>query len=160
MIDAGTFWEGVDRSADCWQWKRGDNGANGYGKVYIRWDAEADRSIYAYAHRVAWELTFGPIPDGLQVLHQCDNPPCVRPAHLFLGTRPDNMADAGRKGHLARDVRGTRNPGHRLEPSDVVAIREAHRRGASMTDLGRAYGVSRHTVSLAVRRRTWKDVAA
>ena len=52
------------------------------------------------AHRLAWELTFGPIPDGLHVLHACDNPPCIRPDHLMLGTQRANMRDAGRKGRL------------------------------------------------------------
>jgi hypothetical protein len=80
----------VDRSGECWVWTSKHNDL-GYGMLmvnYQRW----------YAHRLAWTLANGPIPDGLCVLHRCDNPPCVRPAHLFLGTRTDNAKDRDQKG--------------------------------------------------------------
>ena len=159
MFDADAFWASVDRSGDCWTWTRGNNG-RGYGKVYVRWDRVARRSIYAYAHRLAYELVNGPIPDGLFVCHRCDNPPCVNPAHLFLGTNAENNADAGAKGHMARDTSGDRNPSSRLTSQDVVAIREMHRAGATCTALGRVFGVSRQAVSLAARGETWKGVSA
>lgn len=84
------FWLKVDRTGDCWLWQA-TRRPKGYGTYYIN-------RYPALAHRVAWELTNGPIPAGLDVLHHCDTPPCVRPTHLFLGTQSDNFADAKSKG--------------------------------------------------------------
>jgi len=87
------FWSHVDTSGECWVWtaarasKRG-----GYGRFGI------ENQQTEYAHRVSWRLAYGPIPTGLWVLHHCDNPPCVRPSHLFLGTQVENMADMTIKG--------------------------------------------------------------
>lgn len=74
----------------CWEWKRATN-SMGYGVLTVNYRT-------AYAHRLAWEMENGPIPDGALVLHRCDNPRCVRPDHLFLGTHADNMADMTAKG--------------------------------------------------------------
>jgi hypothetical protein len=89
------FWAKVHRSDGCWEWtgKR----ANGYG----RFVTPPGRRMWG-AHRFSWIVANGPIPDGLWVLHHCDNKPCVRPDHLFLGTHTDNMRDAWRKGLLSR----------------------------------------------------------
>jgi hypothetical protein len=84
------FWSRVRKGDDCWEWL-GRTSTNGYGAV---WADKRDRR----AHRVAWELVNGPIPDGLYVCHHCDNKRCVRPDHLFIGTATDNMQDALRKG--------------------------------------------------------------
>jgi HNH endonuclease len=88
------FWSKVSKGTDavCWEWN-GKTGRNGYG--YIK---AARTEHYHLAHRVAWALTYGPIPHRLQVLHHCDTPRCVNPAHLFLGTQADNMTDKAKKG--------------------------------------------------------------
>lgn len=86
------FWSKVQKTDDCWLW-RATRFPKGYGQIKIK----GRRRL---AHRVAWELTNGPIPDGLQVCHHCDNPPCVRPDHLFLGTQSDNIQDAVSKGRM------------------------------------------------------------
>jgi hypothetical protein len=78
----------------CTEWN-GARSSAGYGQKW--WDGKV-----RYVHRLVWELLHGPIPPGMQVLHRCDNPPCYRPDHLFLGTQHDNLVDAGRKGHMAR----------------------------------------------------------
>lgn len=85
---AERFWNKVDiREPDeCWEWQ-GYRLLHRYGRVSVE-----NRKI-AYTHRVAWELTHGPVPGGMHVLHLCDNPPCVNPAHLFLGTLSDNTQD-------------------------------------------------------------------
>lgn len=87
------FWLHVTKTDSCWIWN-GSRVWNGYGRTTINRKAES-------ANRVAWFLTHGVMPPKeLHVCHHCDNPPCVNPAHLFLGTRSDNMKDASRKRHL------------------------------------------------------------
>jgi hypothetical protein len=86
------FWAKVDRSGECWLWT-GHRTSKGYGQS---WDATEQR--ITTAHRMAYRLAVGPIADGLQVLHRCDNPPCVRPDHLFVGTPQRNMDDKADKG--------------------------------------------------------------
>ena len=92
------FWAKVAIGDGCWTWTAAIT-AFGYG--VIQWQGKKRP-----AHRIAWELTYGPIPAGKWVLHKCDNPPCVRPDHLFLGTVIDNVADMVAKG---RQVRGDRH---------------------------------------------------
>lgn len=89
LIAPEAFWSRVDKSGDCWLWTKFVN-SNGYGRLTYR------RKQYS-AHRIAFLLAVGDIPPGLNVLHRCDNPPCVRPDHLFLGTQADNMRDMAQK---------------------------------------------------------------
>ena len=85
------FWSYVRKSNGCWLWFGWSR--KGYGQ--FRYGKSAQK-----AHRIAWELTYGPIPFGLQVLHKCDTPLCVNPGHLFLGTQAENIIDAVNKGRL------------------------------------------------------------
>ena len=93
MLVVDRFWSYVDSSKECWTWTAYKN-KDKYGVFAI------DR-IPHYAHRVSWMIHNGEIPDGLCVLHKCDNPPCVRPDHLFLGTRKDNNVDKSLKGRAS-----------------------------------------------------------
>lgn len=92
------FWRHVSKGPECWLWTGAPNSA-GYGMVG-EGPAGADRKILA--HRLAWEIHFGPIPEGMFVCHHCDTPLCVRPDHLFLGTHTDNMRDMAAKGRQRR----------------------------------------------------------
>lgn len=104
MSLADRLWAKVDKSGGpdaCWLWT-GHRNQKGYGKI------GADRKTIG-AHRGAWMVTNGPIPDGLFVLHRCDNPPCCNPAHLFVGTNADNMTDMAQKGRRKGRAMGDSN---------------------------------------------------
>ena len=145
------FWPKVDKSGECWVWTGSTNGK--YGTI----GRGSRLAGIAYAHRVSWELANGAIPDGLDVCHHCDNPPCVRPDHLFLGTRSENMHDAARKGHMWRDITGARNPRASLTPTIAIAVRAACAAGARQVDVARSFGIGQSQVSRIVRRATWAD---
>lgn len=141
----------------CWEWT-GRRGRGGYGRYEIK-----DR-LYV-AHRVAWAVRNGPIPPGLFVCHRCDNPPCVNPDHLFLGTPADNIQDAYRKGRIKplhcppeRKARGSRIAGSKLSERDVLAIRARRRAGASLRELGREFGVCDATISVVSRGLVWRHI--
>ncbi len=128
-------------ASGCIEWARYRDRA-GYGVV-----RHEGRNIKA--HRMAWTLAHGPIPDGLFVLHRCDNPPCVNVAHLFLGTIRDNVLDAIRKGRWSSHIPpGTR----RLTDADVEAIRRRKAAGESAAALGIAFGVRREHIHHLVRQ--------
>lgn len=102
------------------------------------------------AHRYAWMTAYGPIPKGLMVLHSCDNPPCVNPAHLFLGTNRDNMRDMVQKDRAAR---ADRNPNVKLTWDEVQQLR-ADSETCSVRELARRYGVH-HSTAWGVARGKW-----
>ncbi len=147
------FWAKVQRGPDCWEWTAHTAGL-GYGSMRVWRDG---RWAHEYAHRVAWILTHGPIPAGLQVCHHCDNPLCVRPDHLFLGTQRDNMRDKIAKG---RHPRGEQSPLAKLTAGSVLRARELVAAGATRSSIARSLGVSGTTIEDAVKGRTWGWLAA
>lgn len=138
----------TEKSGGCWEW-RGAKHISGYGT--IRFNGKRRR-----AHRVTWELTNGPIPDGLHVLHRCDNPGCVNTNHLFLGTHDGNMADCTAKN---RHAKGEQNGKTKITESDVRDMRALHRSDSlSLAELGRRFGVSKTTAGSIVSGLSWGHV--
>lgn len=150
---AERFWRLVAKGDGCWTWL-GTKTCGGYGKIHVSGEARQSRRS-AWAHRVSWELANGPIPGGLFVCHQCDNPSCVRPDHLFLGTNDDNMQDAKRKG---RNAKGERHGMAKLSDEDVREIRRRSAAGDTAAALGARFGVHPPAISRVLTGQRRKDV--
>jgi hypothetical protein len=141
------FWSKVEKTKTCWVW-RGCCDQKGYGHIKASGKNQA-------AHRVSFKLHFGSVPKGTHVLHKCDNPPCIRPDHLFSGTASDNSRDASIKGRL---VRGEHHHSSKLRESQVVQIRKLRSAGATLRSLAERYNVSCVTVHHIHHRLIWKHV--
>jgi len=110
------------------------------------------------AHRVSWKLHFGAIEKGISICHKCDNPPCVRPTHLFSGTQSDNLKDAIKKGrHKAPDGTGERNGSAVLTESNVLKIR-ANRMKESVINLAKRFSVTPEAIYAVLKYKTWKHL--
>lgn len=145
------FWlkVAVAEPTECWLWTALCD-PRGYGRI-------KNHGRMILAHRVSYEIHYGPIPDGLLVCHDCDNPPCVNPTHFFLGTMTDNMNDMFSKG---RNAIGERMGTAKLTDADVKKIRELYEsRYGSYAEIGRLFGVTDGTVHLIVTRQTWRHIA-
>jgi hypothetical protein len=146
------FWPKVDKRGpdECWEWMGAKQ--RGYGALLV---GDAGSRRLHRAHRFSYELANGPIPDDLVVCHHCDNRACVNPAHLFVGTQADNMADAATKGRIRA---GEDHHNSKLTSADVRVIREWHPAGWSLDDLAAAFGVSRSLISQVLSRQIWAHV--
>jgi hypothetical protein len=146
--DEARFWANVKKTDTCWVWtgtggKRGKHGT-------LQWNNKR-----VGAHRISYELHNGPIPDGLWVLHRCDNRPCVNPDHLFLGTHQDNMADKVQKGRHKGWWPGESHPACKLTAERVRAIRRDVRPGHVIAT---EHGVSASAVYCVKNRKSWAHV--
>jgi HNH endonuclease len=156
------FWAKVDRRGpdECWPWKASRR-SHGYGVFWAGSKRANGDNIMEGAHRSAYRLLVGPIADGLFVCHKCDNPPCVNPAHLFLGTQLDNMADAVAKGrHVSPPNRRGPHPwSAKVDATTVTRIRELHANGGITQQwLADQYGLSQTAVGEIIRRQSWKHI--
>lgn len=161
------FWAKVDRTYpdQCWNWQ-GSRHKDGRGLFNVNGRAEV-------APRVAWRLTHGEIPDGLSVCHKCDNPPCVNPRHLELGTHSKNHTDKYKRNSKARakhvlrsrkrmiqfnrERAGEKSPMARLTQDEATQIRELRANGASLAQLAERFGVSMTAISRCARGKTYTD---
>jgi hypothetical protein len=141
------FGEKADKSGDCWIWIASKMG-KGYGGFWYK-------GRFQRAHRVSWQLHFGEIPAGMFVCHHCDNPLCVNPSHLFLGTNADNVKDCRAKG---RHINGERNGRAKLSHHDIPIIQELAKFGFTQKYLSKHFGVSRQNIASIIYRKTWKHI--
>ena len=139
------FWTKVEKTDTCWLWKAGRY-ASGYGQFRRR-----------RAHRVAWELTYGSIPLGKKILHDCDIKRCVNPNHLFLGTSVDNTQDMLKKGRH-NPPQGTCNGQAKLTEEEVKRIRQLREQGYPLQSLSEMFEVSKSRISKISRNLAWRHV--
>ena len=147
------FWKKVAIRSDneCWPWLASTR-SDGYGAIGYE-----DKVLAA--HRVAWTLTCGPIPDGMCICHHCDNKICCNPKHLFSGTSADNSADRASKGHNA-DKRGEKNGRSKLTAKQVLEIRRRYAEGGvTQRELADEYGIAAQSqISNIIHGRRWKHL--
>jgi hypothetical protein len=140
------FLSKVKKTKGCWEWTASTN-SKGYGQFAVGYGKT--RKVLR-AHRISYELFVGEVPEGMSVLHYCDNPCCVRPKHLFLGTHADNMQDMSSKGRRMGVVNN-----RKLSINQVMEIRESSETGVVLAS---RYGVAESTISEARNRKTFKEL--
>lgn len=143
------FWDKVKKTEGCWLWSARKT-KDGYGQIKIE-------GVAKLAHRISYLLNRGEISDGLLVCHSCDNPSCVRPDHLFLGTALDNTQDRIMKGRPGNVVSGVGRE-HKLTDVQIVEIREHLKRGSSQRCIAKQYGVSQPLISYIKNLKKWDHV--
>lgn len=147
---AERFWPKVQKTKGCWLWT--GSLVHGYGQI----NPGGRGGQPLRAHRVSYEMAHGPIPKGLYVCHHCDNPACVNPAHLFLGTARTNAHDRDNKGRCrSRSLPGNTN-GRRLTQEEVNSIRQAAARGIPQRTIAMQHRCTQGNVSFIVRGATWR----
>jgi hypothetical protein len=146
------FWEKVIKAENdqCWEWQAATDD-DGYGIFGI------EGCTAAKAHRVSYEWATGIKPGDLKVLHHCDNPPCVNPQHLYLGTPMDNMQDKIARGR-AKYIHGEDHYGAKLTARQVRTIRRLRNNGSSFRELAKKYNVTASNIMKIVTRDSWKHI--
>lgn len=145
------FWRNVDRvDGGCWLWTQGRS-KNRYGRFRFRGKAFSP-------HRFSWIFHYGDVPEGFGVLHHCDVPKCVNPAHLYVGTHTQNMHDMFNRGRR-KQPRGERNGCSKLTEAAVLAIREEYAAlRTRQVELAARYGVSQPVISAIILRKVWTHI--
>jgi hypothetical protein len=157
------FWSHVEKKEldECWEWQARKN-MWGYGVFHIGLQTKL-------AHRVRWEIDYGEIPTGMCILHKCDNPACVNPSHLWIGTHKDNSDDKmakGRESHKSTPkkpeskvyMRGSRQGSSKLKEENVIAIRIFYQLGSTLSELAKMYNISKSVICNIVHRKSWTHV--
>lgn len=144
-----TFHDKVTKTDGCWTWNSTKDqdgyGILGFNKKTLK------------AHRVSWQMHKGKIPNGLSVLHICDNPECTNPEHLFLGTARDNLLDMIKKGRRVA-ARGEKASGSKLKNNEVYEIRALLKEGYSFGQLSKKFNIDRGVIRDIKHRKTWSHL--
>jgi hypothetical protein len=141
------FWSKVEKTeGGCWNWM-GIKDRKGYGVT-------SKKTQHIRCHRMSYRIAYGDFPNNLHVLHKCDNPSCVNPSHLFLGTNADNMKDKCMKG---RQANGERSGGGKITKPQVIAIRELYKT-MSTSQIAKQFNVSYSAIRSIVVGKTWKHL--
>jgi hypothetical protein len=149
------FWKKVKKTENCWEWTA-NKIKHGYGRINFEGRPQL-------AHRVSWILSNGNIPYGFVICHRCDNPSCVRPDHLFIGTMSDNKKDSDSKNRSYRTGKppiklGKENNMTRFTKDQILEIRSRYASGEDQYSIGRSYSAAQGTISNIVRRKSWKHI--
>jgi len=147
------FWSKVEIRGDndCWWWSGGKH-VDGYGWFYAG-------GLSIRTNRFSWTVINGEIPDGLLVCHHCDNPSCVNPRHLFLGTNSDNMRDMNRKNRRNQvNVRGEDVGTSKLKSGEVALIKILIKRGIDKKEISKMFKVSSATIYMISKKTIWKHI--
>jgi hypothetical protein len=163
---AERFWSKVKKTKTCWLWIGGSVNNKGYGYILTEskpenmspdeWRERRNKRKRTLAHILSWTFQYGSPPDGLCVLHKCDVPLCVRPSHLFLGTKKQNSQDMAYKG---RSTRGSKSKNAQLTEKQVLLIRKRYLSGKwTQRALGELYGVAPRNISRIVLRQRWTHI--
>lgn len=151
---ATRFWRHVLKTDTCWLWQ-GQRDHEGYGLIWMRRETTGKQGGFL-AHRVSWMVNVGPLDASVCVLHRCDNPACVNPDHLFLGSQVDNIRDMTAKGRVAC---GSRKSCARLTEAGVRAIRALAAAGpVDHHALAAAYGCHERTIRAVLNGESWRQV--
>jgi predicted DNA-binding protein YlxM (UPF0122 family) len=147
------FWKFVNKTDTCWLWTGATRGF-GYGAI----NTGGKNGKTEAAHRASWLIHFGDIPNDLCICHHCDNPLCVRPDHLFLGTRADNNHDMQNKGRASGGAQGEKHHQSKLTQEQVVEIRTAfHKHPAKLQEIANQYGVTLQTIQRLIQGDSWQS---
>jgi len=150
------FWSKVqlpqDLKNDCWIWIAG-KGRDGYGRFYVKNTTIKDHRVRA--NRLSYEYYYGIPPNNMEVCHKCDNPACVNPNHLFLGSKRDNQLDKIAKN---RQARGTINGRSKLTEFDIINIRQLYKQGTTCQMLANMYNMGWTTINNIIKRNIWTHI--
>ena len=156
--DIRRFWTRVERADGCWLWQGARSSRCNWGPYGVfNWMRDG-KCRQERAHRFMWLVMHSELPKGLHVCHRCDNPLCVNPSHLFLGTDADNMADKVSKGRQAKGTDYKPSARRKLTEPDVSRIIALCRSGKAQREVAALFGVTRETVTYIMLGKTWKHV--
>lgn len=144
-----------EQKTNCWLWNRSITPTTDYPRFYCK-DWIKNKKVMYRIHRFSYETFVGPIPNGMCVLHRCDNKKCANPHHLFLGTVSDNNKDRNKKG---RQAKGIKHASAKLDDASVKKLRELYSSGMyTIRSLGKLFGVSHTVARRAAVKLTWRHI--